>query len=106
MLVIRGRERVRLQPTVSNPRRMLSVAKDARISPVPLGKATFLDSPRCDDLDALDADIAVLGVPFGYPYDLAGLTSPSSSALVTGSIQPWPRLSTISSFSPGATSRR
>ena len=59
---------------------MLSVAKDSRISPVPLGKATFLDSPRCDDLDTLDADVAIIGVPFGYPYDLEGLTSPSSSA--------------------------
>ena len=56
------------------------MAKDSRISPVPLGKATFLDSPRCDDLDTLDADVAVIGVPFGYPYDLEGLTSPSSSA--------------------------
>ena len=56
------------------------MAKDSRISPVPLGKATFLDSPRCDDLDTLDADVAIIGVPFGYPYDLAGLTSPSSSA--------------------------
>jgi agmatinase len=59
---------------------MLSMAKDSRISPVPLGRATFLDSPRCDDLDTLDADVAIIGVPFGYPYDLAGLTSPSSSA--------------------------
>jgi agmatinase len=59
---------------------MLSVAKDSRISPVPLGKATFLDSPRCDDLNSLDADVAIIGVPFGYPYDLPGLTSPSSSA--------------------------
>jgi len=59
---------------------MLSVAKDSRISPVPLGKATFLDSPRCDDLNTLDADVAIIGVPFGYPYDLPGLTSPSSSA--------------------------
>jgi agmatinase len=59
---------------------MFSVAKDSRIAPVPLGKATFLDSPRCDDLDMLDADVAIIGVPFGYPYDLSGLTSPSSSA--------------------------
>ena len=56
------------------------MAKDSRISPLPLGKATFLDSPRCDDLDTLDADVAIFGVPFGYPYDLADLTSPSSSA--------------------------
>jgi len=56
------------------------VSKDSRITPVPLGKATFLDSPRCEDLSTLDADVAILGVPFGYPYDLSGLTSPSASA--------------------------
>jgi agmatinase len=59
---------------------MLSVVKDSRIVPVPLGIPTFLDAPRCDDLDSLEADVAIIGVPFGYPYDLAGLTSPSSSA--------------------------
>ena len=53
---------------------------DPRITQVPLGKATFLDAPRCDDLDTLDDDIAVIGVPFGYPYDLPGLTTPSASA--------------------------
>lgn len=56
------------------------MAKDSQITPVPFGKATFLDSPRCDDLSSLDADVAIIGVPFGYPYDLSGLTSPSSSA--------------------------
>src|SRR5262249_61591238 len=33
-------------------------------------RPTFLDAPRCDDLDRLDAHIAVMGVPFGVPYDL------------------------------------
>ena len=56
------------------------MSPDSRITPVPLGKATFLDSPRCEDLSKLDADVAILGVPFGYPYDLSGLTSPSASA--------------------------
>lgn len=56
------------------------MSPDSRITPVPLGKATFLDAPRCEDLSTLDADVAILGVPFGYPYDLSGLTSPSASA--------------------------
>lgn len=38
--------------------------------PVPAGRPTFLDVPRCTDLRALDADIAVLGVPFCVPYDV------------------------------------
>ena len=56
------------------------MANDPRIIPVPLGKPTFLDMPRCDHLDALEADVAILGVPVGYPYDMAGATSPSSAA--------------------------
>ncbi|MDF3039657.1 MAG: arginase/agmatinase/formiminoglutamase, partial [Thermomicrobiales bacterium] len=56
------------------------MSDDARIDPVPLGKATFLDAPRCDDLETLDADVAMLGVPFGYPYDMTGSMSASATA--------------------------
>lgn len=38
--------------------------------PVPTGRPTFLDVPRCVDLNTLDAHVAILGVPFGVPYDL------------------------------------
>ena len=48
-----------------------------RLSPVPAGRPTFLDVPRCPDLGALDADIAVLGVPFCAPYDLQTAASQS-----------------------------
>lgn len=48
--------------------------------PIPLGYPTFLDAPRCDDLDSLDADIAVIGVPFTEPYDMAASRQVSSSA--------------------------
>ncbi|HET7263629.1 MAG TPA: arginase family protein [bacterium] len=48
-----------------------------RLSPVPAGRPTFLDVPRCPDLGALDADIAVLGVPFCVPYDLQTAASQS-----------------------------
>jgi agmatinase len=48
--------------------------------PVPLGKPTFFDAPRCDDLMTLVADVAVLGVPFGYPYDMTGSMSASATA--------------------------
>ena len=40
------------------------------LAPVPAGRPTFLDVPRCTDLRALEADVAVIGVPFGVPYDL------------------------------------
>lgn len=53
---------------------------DSRIVPVPLGKPTFLDAPRCEDLETLEADVAIIGVPFGYPYDMEGSTSASSTA--------------------------
>ena len=53
---------------------------EPRTVPVPLGKPTFLDAPRCDDLMTLDADVAVLGVPFGYPYDMTGSMSASATA--------------------------
>ena len=42
----------------------------ARLTPVPMGRPTFLDVPRCADLDALEAHVAILGVPFGVPYDI------------------------------------
>jgi agmatinase len=40
------------------------------LHPIPVGRPTFLDAPRCTDLDALDAHIAILGLPFSVPYNL------------------------------------
>jgi agmatinase len=40
------------------------------VNPVPVGSPTLLDVPRCTDLAALEADLAIVGVPFGVPYDL------------------------------------
>lgn len=50
------------------------------IQPVPNGKPTFLDMPRCTDLAALDADIAVVGIPFSTPYDMAASRGDCSTA--------------------------
>ncbi len=50
------------------------------ILPVPNGKPTFLDMPRCTDLAALDADIAVVGIPFSTPYDMAASRGDCSTA--------------------------
>lgn len=50
------------------------------IEPIPTGQPSFLDAPRADDLATLDADVAILGVPYGVPYDMVGETSPSAPA--------------------------
>jgi agmatinase len=46
----------------------------------PAGGTTFLDSPLVDDLATLEADVAVLGIPYGVPYGMRGVAGPSSAA--------------------------
>lgn len=41
---------------------------------------TFLDFPFAEDLDKLDADIAILGVPFGMPYHAEAMANDQSRA--------------------------
>ena len=41
-----------------------------RIDPVPIGRPSFLDARRCDKLDSLAADLAILGVPYTTPHDV------------------------------------
>lgn len=50
------------------------------ISPIPSGLPSFLDVERCKALSEFDADVAIIGVPYGVPYDLAGMRSPSAPA--------------------------
>lgn len=50
------------------------------ITPVSLGRPTFADVPRCTDLDTLEADIAIIGVPYGIPYTMETSRNPSSEA--------------------------
>jgi agmatinase len=50
---------------------------------VPEGRPTFANAPRADDLTTLEADIAVLGVPHGVPYDMDNLRGPSAPAPAT-----------------------
>ncbi len=52
----------------------------ARTVPVPVGRPSFLDAPRCDDLDALDADIAIVAFPYTVPYTIEWSRQPSSWA--------------------------
>lgn len=53
------------------------------LNPIPIGQPTFIGSPRCDDLNSLDADIAVIGVAGGEPYDMEGSKFPTAEALRT-----------------------
>lgn len=41
---------------------------------------TFLDFPLVTDLDAVDADVAILGLPYGAPYSMAEVTNDQSKA--------------------------
>jgi agmatinase len=51
-----------------------------RTTPVPTNRPSFLAASRCTDLDLLEADVAVLGVPYTTPCDLVASRSPSSEA--------------------------
>lgn len=50
------------------------------ITPVPSGRPTFADLPRCNDLGSLDAHIAIVGIPYGTPASMEASRSPSSEA--------------------------
>jgi len=50
------------------------------LTTAPAGGATFLNAPLATDLAALDAHIAVLGIPWGVPYGMAGVAGPCSVA--------------------------
>jgi len=50
------------------------------IVPVPVGRPSFASLPRCDDLDTLDAHIAIIGVPYGVPASMESSRAPSSEA--------------------------
>lgn len=41
---------------------------------------TFLNFPLVEDLDNLQADVAILGIPFGLPYRMGGGANPQSEA--------------------------
>src|SRR5215211_6620626 len=57
-----------------------AIEMTAWIDPVPIGAPSFLDAPRCGNLETLVADVAILGVPYTTPMDLAGSRSECSLA--------------------------
>ena len=50
------------------------------LTTAPAGGATFLNTALATDLTDLEADIAVLGIPYGVPYGMAGVAGPCSVA--------------------------
>jgi len=60
--------------------RQKEIPMTTKTIPVPMGRPSFLGMPRCGDLETLDADIAIIGVPFSYPYTMAAETWLSGSA--------------------------
>jgi len=55
----------------------------ARTNPIPSRRPSFLGVPCCPELDSLDADLAVIGLPYTTPDDLAQSRAPSSDAPAT-----------------------
>ena len=52
-----------------------------RLTEVPSSSPrTFLNFPFAEDLDDLSADIAILGIPFGMPYEAATMANDQSQA--------------------------
>jgi agmatinase len=52
----------------------------ARTLPVPIGRPSFLDAARCEDIDTLEADVAIIAYPYTPPYTLESSRQPSSLA--------------------------
>jgi len=50
------------------------------LTQAPEGGTTFLGVPHATDLTTLDAEIAVLGIPYGVPYGMQGVAGGSSLA--------------------------
>jgi len=50
------------------------------VNPVPVGKPSFLSATRAASLDEIDADVAILGLPYTTPYTIEWSRQPSSAA--------------------------
>ena len=48
--------------------------------PVPIGRPSFLGVPRCENLETLDADVAIVAFPYTVPYTIEWSRQPSSWA--------------------------
>ncbi|MDH3688143.1 MAG: agmatinase [Gammaproteobacteria bacterium] len=57
---------------------LIPAASDIAWGPSP--RQTFLNVPYCDDLDRLDAHVAILGIPYGDPYSIDEVSNPQTKA--------------------------
>jgi len=48
--------------------------------PSRFSSGTFLNFPLCTDIDSIDADVAILGIPYGDPYSMDEVTNDSTNA--------------------------
>jgi agmatinase len=55
----------------------------AETIPIPVGTPSFIDLPRRENLDSLDADVAIIGVPYGVPYGTEGAKQRSADSTRT-----------------------
>ena len=53
------------------------------IVPVPIGSPSFIGVPRIASIDQLEADLAIIGVPYGVPYGVEGAKQRSSESTRT-----------------------
>jgi agmatinase len=44
---------------------------DVELKPVSAGTPTFVEAPRCGRLEDLEADVAVIGIPYKSPYEVS-----------------------------------
>ena len=63
------------------------------IVPVPVGSPSFINAPRVVDLNGLDADVAIIGVPymaalFGFDADLTPRNIRQASSKYSGAYLP------------------
>lgn len=55
--------------------KLSTLVESPRLSP-----CTFMDFPLVTDMDNLNADIAILGIPFGMPYEVQAMANDQSRA--------------------------
>ena len=48
--------------------------------PPRFASGTFLGFPLCTEIDSLEADVAILGIPYGDPYSMDEVTNDQTNA--------------------------
>jgi hypothetical protein len=48
--------------------------------PASIGNPTFVEAPRCERLENLEADVAILGIPYRSSYEVSVLLDTADTA--------------------------